>query len=404
MKAFVKINRWDLNFILTMVGFPFFTILISNSAASIAYRGFALLVAIMCLWKTGLRIVHSSIVRVFLIVLLYVSIQNFIGVFLGEYADYPYPAVKYMYLMFNVGILWIPLLAFVTGFSRINWNKSVLYILILLFVTILHAILGTVDAEASVSGRYDMGRLSTLAFGDNGSYLVLMATSLLATRKVWLTKYKSMVVLLLIFAVLAGLFGILKAGSRGPFIGCLFGWLFLVFCMQGRDRRVLLLSIVALIASGVLSLAKLAEFAPALYNRFVMTVEEGDTSGREELFEETFARFENNPVFGTNTISLSPTQFSTCHNVYLETLEGGGIVIFALFVFSFLCITIRSIKIRKLLLQHSGYLFIFSLFFCNIGRGLSGIMLTSNTIYAFAFTGCGIILYYIKKGYLNSFS
>lgn len=404
MKAFVKINRWDLNFILTMVGFPFFTILISNSAASIAYRGFALLVAIMCLWKTGIRIVHSSIVRVFLIVLLYVSIQNFIGVFLGEYADYPYPAVKYMYLMFNVGILWIPLLAFVTGFSRINWNKSVLYILILLFVTILHAILGTVDAEASVSGRYDMGRLSTLAFGDNGSYLVLMATSLLATRKVWLTKYKSMVVLLLIFAVLAGLFGILKAGSRGPFIGCLFGWLFLVFCMQGRDRRVLLLSIVALIASGVVSLAKLAEFAPALYNRFVMTVEEGDTSGREELFEETFARFENNPVFGTNTISLSPTQFSTCHNVYLETLEGGGIVIFALFVFSFLCITIRSIKIMKLLLQHSGYLFLFSLFFCNIGRGLSGIMLTSNTIYAFAFTGCGIILYYIKKGYLNSFS
>lgn len=397
MKAFIKINRWDLNFILTMIGFPFFTILISNSAASIAYRGFALLVALMCLWRPKLRIVHSSIVRGFLIVLLYVSIQALFGVFFGEYADYPYPAVKQMFLMFNVGILWIPLLAFVTGFSKINWNKSVFYILILLFITILHADLGTVGTEASVSGRYDMGRLSTLAYGDNGSYLVLMATSLLATRKVWLTKYKSIVVLLLVFAVFVGLFGVLKAGSRGPLIGCLFGWLFLVFCMQGRDRRVLLLSIVTLVVSGAVSLNKLADFAPALYNRFVMTVEDGDTSGRDELFEEAFARFESNPVLGANPISLSPTQFSTCHNVYLETLEGGGIVIFILFVYSFLSITIGSIKIRKLLLQHSGYLFLFSLFFCNMGRGLSGIMLTSGTIYAFAFTGCGIILYYIKN-------
>lgn len=380
-----------------MIGFPFFTILISNSAASIAYRGFALLVALMCLCKTGIRIVHVSTVRLFLIVLLYVSIQALIGVFLGEYASYPYPAVKQMFLMFNVGILWIPLLAFVTGFSMINWNKSVFYIFILLFITILHADLGTVGVEVSTSGRYDMGRLSTLAFGDNGSYLVLMATSLLATRKFWLTKYKIIVIILLVSAVLAGLFGVLKAGSRGPLVGCLFGWLFLVFCMQGRDRVVLLFSIVALIVSGAVSLAKLADFAPALYNRFVLTVEEGDTSGRDELFEEAFARFENNPVFGTNPISLSPTQFTTCHNVYLETLEGGGIVIFTLFVYSFICITIGSVRIRKLLLQHSGYLFLFSLFFCNMGRGLSGIMLTSGTIYAFAFTGCGIILYYIKN-------
>ena len=274
-----------------MIGFPFFTILISNSAASIAYRGFALLVALMCLCKTGIRIVHVSTVRLFLIVLLYVSIQALIGVFLGEYASYPYPAVKQMFLMFNVGILWIPLLAFVTGFSMINWNKSVFYIFILLFITILHADLGTVGVEVSTSGRYDMGRLSTLAFGDNGSYLVLMATSLLATRKFWLTKYKIIVIILLVSAVLAGLFGVLKAGSRGPLVGCLFGWLFLVFCMQGRDRVVLLFSIVALIVSGAVSLAKLADFAPALYNRFVLTVEEGDTSGRDELFEEAFARF-----------------------------------------------------------------------------------------------------------------
>ena len=123
-------------------------------------------------------------------------------------------------------------------------------------------------------------------------------------------------------------------------------------------------------------------------------------SGRENLFEEAIARFEDNPILGTNPISLSSTQFSTCHNVYLETLQGGGIIVFLFFVYALLSVIFGSVKIRNILLQHTGFLFLFSLFFCNIGRGLSGIMLTSNTIYAFAFTGCGIILYFIKKGYL----
>lgn len=400
MRNCLKINRWDLNFILTMTGFPFFTILVSNSAASIVYRGFALYVALACLWKTGLKIGRTSSVRLFLIVLLYVSIQALWGVFCGEYANYPYSAVKYMFLLFNVGILWIPLLAFVAGFTKINWGRTIFYTFVLLLFTIIHADFGTIGAEVSVSGRYDMGRLSTLAFGDNSSYLVLLASSLLATRKVWMKQYKSLTVSLLILAVLAGLFGVLKAGSRGPFIGCLCGWMFLFLCMQGRDRMALLVLITALIVSGAVSLAKLERFAPALYGRFVMTLEDGDTSGRDELFEEAMARFEKSPLTGDNPVSLSPTQFSNCHNVYLETLEGGGVVIFALFIVSFLNIVMGSAKLRKALLAHSGYLFLFSLFFFNMGRGLSGIMLTSNTIYAIAFTGCGLLLYYTKKNYV----
>ena len=400
MKKYLNINRWDLNFILTLIGFPFFTILVSNSTASIAYRGFALFVALLCLWKTGMRIVRTPIVRIFLIVLLYVSIQSFIGVFFGEYANYPYSGVKYMFLLFNVGILWIPLLAFVSGLSKIQWDRTIFYTFILLFITILHADFGTIGVEVSTSGRYDMGRLSTLAFGDNGTYLVLIATSLLATRKVWLTRCKFIVISLLFLSVLVGLFGVLKAGSRGPLVGCVTGLMFLVFCMRGHDRSILFVSIVVLIVSGAVSLVKLADFAPAIYNRFMATVEDGDMSGRENLFEEAIARFEDNPILGTNPISLSSTQFSTCHNVYLETLQGGGIIVFLFFVYALLSVIFGSVKIRNILLQHTGFLFLFSLFFCNIGRGLSGIMLTSNTIYAFAFTGCGIILYFIKKGYL----
>ena len=97
MKEFLKINRWDLNLILTIIGFPFFTTLISDSTASIVYRGFALLVALMCLCKTGVQIVRSGTVRSFLFVLLYVSIQALFGLFFGEYADFPYSEVKFLF-------------------------------------------------------------------------------------------------------------------------------------------------------------------------------------------------------------------------------------------------------------------------------------------------------------------
>ncbi len=399
MLQYLKINRWDLNFILTMIGFPFFTILISDSVASIGYRAFALLVALTCLFKTGISIPRVTSVRIFLIVLLYVSCQSLYGVFFGEYEHYPYSGVKFMFLLFNVGILWIPLLAFISGFSRIRWSNAILWTFILLFVTVLHADFRTFEIEAAESGRYDMGRLSTLAFGDNGSYLVLLATSILATRKAWLTKFKTITVLTLVIAILAGVFGIMKAGSRGPLVGCLFGLVFLIYSMKGYDRRIFVALVVLLVASGAISLTKLENFAPVLFNRFEATIEDGDMSGRDELFAEAIARFEEHPIFGSNPVSLSKTQFSTCHNVYLETLVGGGFFIFSLFAFALLCIAIKSFREKKKLQYNTAYLFLFSLFFCNMGRGFSGIMLTSNSIYAFAVVGCGIALYYNKNGY-----
>ena len=250
IKDFLKLNRWDLNFILTMVGFPFFTILISDSIASIAYRGGALLIALMCVKRTGLKFVPAATVRNFLIVLLYVSLQAIIGIFYGKYANYPYTGIKYTFLLFNVGILWVPLMAFVCGFNRIQWNKTLFIIFILLLITIVHADLRTYVVDVSSSGRFDMGRLSTLAFGDNAGYLVLMAVTLLVTRTTWLVKKRTLVIGVLVIAILAGLFGILKAGSRGPLVGCVCGCIFLAYCMNKKDRLVLILSSVTLIMSG----------------------------------------------------------------------------------------------------------------------------------------------------------
>ena len=52
MKSLFSLNIWDLNFILTLVGFGFFTTFVDSSLGSIAFRGFALLVALLCLLKS----------------------------------------------------------------------------------------------------------------------------------------------------------------------------------------------------------------------------------------------------------------------------------------------------------------------------------------------------------------
>lgn len=72
---YLKINIWDLNFILTMVGFGFFTTFVDSSAGSIAYRGFALLVAWVCLLKSKLRIPDDKYIKAFLFAFAYITLQ-----------------------------------------------------------------------------------------------------------------------------------------------------------------------------------------------------------------------------------------------------------------------------------------------------------------------------------------
>ena len=51
----LNINIWDLNLVLTIVGFPVFTMLVTTSWSSIAFRGIAVLVALMSLVKTKIH-------------------------------------------------------------------------------------------------------------------------------------------------------------------------------------------------------------------------------------------------------------------------------------------------------------------------------------------------------------
>lgn len=387
-----KFNTWDLNFVLLVIGFPFFTMLISDSTASIAYRGFALLVAIICLSRTGIHLPKNKLISIFLFVLLVDSIMSIYGLFFGEYASSPWMQVKVQFVLFNVGIVWVPLLAFICGFERINWRTSCLVCFWLLFYTILSANINTTATEAMLDGRYNMGRISTLGFGDNGSYLVLLSAALIVCKKLWRHKHKMFWSVVLYAGIAIGIFGVAKAGSRGPFLGLIAGLLFLCICLKAKDRAVLFSLVLVLSLCGIFSKPMMENFAPALYNRMMMTIEDHDTSGRDELFENAIEKFEEHPLWGANPVEISPTQFTSVHNVYLEILVASGIIIFIIFAITWLIIIKNAIINRHLLLKNPGYLFIALLFWFNCARGFSGIQLTTNPLYSMAFVGLAIII------------
>lgn len=390
----LKFNIWDLNFVLLVVGFPFFTMLISDAVASVAFRGFTLLVSIICLYKTGVRIPKNKLIYIFLITLLVDSIQSNYGLFFGEYESSPFIDVKIQFLAFNVGVVWIPLLAFVSGFERINWRSSCLVTFCLLFYTIFVADLNTSSAEVSNDGRYNMGRISTLGFGDNGAYLVLLSVALIVCRKYWLYKYKKFWILALIAGIAVGVFGVAKAGSRGPFLGLVTGLIFLCICLKKRERAILASLVFLLGLFGIFSSPVIQSFAPALYNRMNLTIEEHDMGGRDVLFEEAIDKFIDHPILGSNPVEISANEFSGVHNVYLEVLIATGFILFVLFIGVVLFAVKGSIKKRWLLLRNPGYLFLALMFWFNCARGISGIQFATNAIYNMVFVGLLLILTY----------
>lgn len=386
-----KLNIWDINFILTIVGFPFFTMLISDSLASIAYRAFAVFVSIVCLVKSGFHLPNIVRVKIYFILLLYISAQAYFGLFYGEYSLSPWNIPKMQFALFNVGVLFIPLVAFISGYDRLNKDRSVFVIFVMLFATILYTNINTYSVEAAHDGRYQMSRLSTLAYGDYSCYLALLSVSMML-KKSKESKLERIISVIFYIGFFVGIFGVFRAGSRGPLVS-LFAGLFLLFCcMRFKIKLITIAFTLFLFFVGGFSMRTLEEYAPAMFYRLNYAIEEGDTGGRDVLFQEAIDKFYNNIIFGTNPIELEETQFTGAHNVYLEVLVGSGIVGIILFVI-IISFTMWQIITLRSSYKSSFEYFVLSLFFCNIVRGMTGIMFTSNAIYSFVLLASIFIVY-----------
>lgn len=389
------INLYDINCFLIIVGFPLFTMIVENSTASIVYRAVALLVAIVCLCKSRINISNVGYSKKYLFLLFYISIQLFISLFIGEYSDTIYIIPKYQAILFDIGIVAIPIIALASSMKYLHRRLLCSLLFLSLLFIIIKGDLNTLVADTMTDGRYSLnGRISTLTFGDNSAYLILLSASILFKEKIGGTKLRRLMVYsVLAVGIIAGVYGLAKAGSRGPFVGAIAGLLVLTMYISRKQREVMFFFLICLSFFGLFSLSTLEKFAPVLYERFYDTIESGDSSGRDELFVDALNKLSDNWALGTSPYVLEFKEFSSCHNVYLEMLVGCGVIIGAYFILTYLNYLKSLIVDRKFLRNIDSFgLFSIALLFFNSARGLSGIMLIANAIF-----GASIILSSYEK-------
>lgn len=374
-----RLNIYDINLILIFVGFPLFTTFVNSSVGSIIYRAIALLIGLSCIIQSHFRVSVSKGNKSFILFILIYALLTLKMVYeesLGEDAYTPYIASRNFLLIFCFGVGWVPFLGAICGFDKIHKHKviSVTFFILLFIISVglLNQGMNTTDV-----GRVSLNeRQSSLAFGDNAAYLSIISACILKFKK-HLPKYYKY---LAIAGFFMGIFACVSAASRGPLVSMFVGLFFVFHTLKGSSKLTLSVIILFCIFSGFLSFALIEKISPAMAERINLSIESGDTSGRDVLFEEAWAKITENPVTGSNPIILEPSSFSGYHNVYLGTGVGLGIFGFVLFLSLMLSLLARSF------IQHECYdnLFnvaIFGLFWFYACRGITGVGILTNAIF-----------------------
>lgn len=393
----LRFNIHDLNFLLTFVGFSFITSL-GEFIPSIGYRAFALGVAIVCLLSQPLNFKGLPLcLKLFVLLLILLDLKTSFHLLTTQTF---YISSRNQALLFIFGVTFIPVLAFISGYNRIHWDICLVVLEFLLVFVVAQGLLSsTYETEIRVSLNR---RQSTLAFGDNSGYLLVLSLCLLFRMRRFKSKlWRIISMCFLLGAIVMSFYGFARSGSRGPFLAAIVGALFIIFSLNIRKQiHVFLLGIVLIICSGV-TLATLQRFAPVLYSRMEASIEEGDSSGRDILIQNAVDIISDHPFLGGNPIILYPDEFTTYHSGYLEVGVALGVIPFLCYLFLTGWL-LFGVFLRRRFLYPAHLLFFAAMLFLSAVRALTGAGLLSNANYTMSIAAaCFVATSFAKKTRLN---
>ena len=391
----IKFNIHDLNFILTFAGFAIFTS-ITDTISSVVYRAFALLVAFLCFAIQRFKLPKlPNVLKVLLFIMILIDLKTSYHLLVEEnsFADSGNLA-----LLFIFGVTLIPVLAFVSGYKKIHWRSMLVILELLLFFIIFKGYMMSLEETEDIRMSLNL-RQSTLAFSDNSGYLLLLSFCLL--------KYSSAMIvgnfkrciwrIFLIVAIVISVLGLARAGSRGPMVAAVMGLVFLFLTLHLlRQFNTLILTII-IIAMFNITTQTLERFAPVLFSRMMLTIEEGDISGREILYEQAIQIIKEKPIVGDNPIILLYDGFTSYHNGFLDIAIGLGVVGFFIYVCLTFFVFFRLLFYRHRLITPE-LLFIGGMFFLSTTRAMTGASLLSNPNYSLSIACACIVATQIVKG------
>lgn len=390
-----SINIYELNVILIMIGFQLFSFILTGHSGSIIYRAGALALAILCIVCSKSKVPRIKDLKYYLVFLGIFIVRTLYDLYLGEWSDTIFTGPRTQCALYAVGIVFIPVYAFCKTYDRIRWDRCIVALFILTILMLMYSLRSLDDSAVTNDGRYNVGKIVSIVFGDLGGYLLIMTCSL------WSFYKKRLFIPIYLLGIIISVLVIAKAGSRGPLVSTIFALSFFYVRLPKRSKFITLVAIIIAVSlAGAALYSYFYELAPVLFERMTDTVVAGDTGNRDLLFEEALTKFLSSPILGDCWVTLEPLEFSSYHNVYVDTFVGLGIFGGLYLVILMLNKVYGIWKLRQTPLPIE-CLFMFSLLLYNCMRGITGIMLVQNSIFSFALLGVIIVMHNKSWQYTN---
>lgn len=323
-----------LNFVLVFVGAQFvysiFLPIQSNadiivSAVTVPYRYFAMLVSLLVVvMNIGQRTRMSGAVRVFIFFWVLFLIRMFFDLEVSLHSFTREQVFKQW--QSTLGMVVILFTSILLSYEKIDIKRAFLVIYsVLILVLGLSFFASESSIDESSSQRMDMNAaLGSLQLGLSASTCLLLSVKFFIDNKK-LGKAFALVIILMSIMVL------LRTGSRGPLVSTVVVLLFFLF---SRMKQVIVGFIILGLSVSLLFvfqdnvMQKIEEISPLMYRRLDKTINEGDMSGRELIYDEAFEVFSDSPIIGKQFYLAKGygAGFRYAHNIFLDSLIALGII------------------------------------------------------------------------------
>jgi len=325
-----------LNFVLIFIGYQFATSIFLPASSDIEgvsrtvtlpYRALALLIGFLVIflnYKVSVGKVHIAL-KLFWIYWFALIIRIFYDTELR--IDVHVNSTTQLWLLI-FGMCIIPMYSLMKTHKYINYHKAFVWIYIGSFITLVLSLFNnpTLLSSAEEITQRAGGNLAfnSIAFGHLGTTGVIMSLFLLTKDE----KMSSVTKMLVIGIMLLSFFVMLRAGSRSPIVAL---FVVLIFWLFARGKNVVLGATMSIVAILVIVtfidpiLGLFGDISPIIESRLRASIYEGDSSGRNPIFETAFQAFLDKPIFGKQFAIFNNGDFGYSHNLILDSLMGLGI-------------------------------------------------------------------------------
>lgn len=246
---------------------------------------------------------------------------------------------KNQLFLYIFGICLLSMYSVAKSIRFINLIYSLYSIIILITITLIITLFS--NEELLVSSQEVIDRksgnlaLNTIMFGH-------LATSLIVLCGFTVMKFRMKIHIKIIFIILIllGLFVMLRAGSRGPFIALFLIIYFFLFSITkyrliGAFVLIIVVFLTFLFINDILGLV--GRISPVIQTRLENTIYEGEYGGRDNLFSEALNIFYENPMLGKQFAFITEDgRYINSHNIVLDALMGlgifGGIILISILI------------------------------------------------------------------------